>query len=136
MQQSRLPDVTPQRLQDVQTVKLVEEVAEITKRAVPNETVIVDTVIDTELEAYSLDLRRENYRVERVAKNEVVTTIPSIRKENDVTIIPVLEERLVTIKEIVLREEIHLHAEHSVETEHGEVELRKQRAVVERKPLA
>ena len=122
-------------LHDTQSVRLVEEVAEVSKRAVPTETVRVQTVTDTVTEPYEIDLRRENYRVERVAVNTVVTTIPEIRRENGVTIIPVLEERLVTIKEVVLREEIRLHPEHDVETKTGEVELRRQRAVIDREPL-
>ena len=122
-------------IKDAQTVRLVEEVAEITKRAIPTETVRVQTVTDTVSEPYEIDLRRENYRVERVAVDTVVTTIPEVRRENGVTIIPVLEERLVTVKEVVLREEIHLHPEHDVRTETGEVKLRRQRAIVERDPL-
>ena len=117
-------------------LKVVEEEVAVSKRAVRGETVRVHTETETVTQPFELNLRREDYDVAHVAKGEVVTSIPAIRKEGGITIIPVLEERLVTVKQIVLREEIHITPRHSVETERGEVELRRQKAVVERIPAS
>ena len=114
------------------TIQLVEEQAVVGKLAVPGDTVRVSTEIDTAAETVSLDVRRENYNVQRVPHNTVVTTIPEIRREDGLTIIPVLEERAVVVKQLVLVEEIHITEDHRVETVEETVTLRKQRAVVER----
>ena len=116
------------------TIKLVEEQAVVSKLAVPGDTIRVRTEIDTADETVSLDVRRENYTVERVARDTVVTSIPEIRRENGVTVIPVLEERAVVVKQLVLVEEIHIREDHRVESVEETVTLRKQRAVVEREP--
>ena len=116
------------------TIQLVEEQVAVGKKAVAGDTVRVRTEIDTAEETVSLDLRQENYTVERVAHDTVVTTVPEIRREAGVTIIPVLEERAVVVKQLVLVEEIHIREDHSVETVEETVTLRKQRAVVEREP--
>ena len=117
------------------TIKLVEEQAVVSKLAVPGDTIRVRTEIDTEDETVSLDVRRENYVVDRVPHNTVVTSIPEIRREDGLTIIPVLEERAVVVKQLVLVEEIHIREDHRVETVEETVTLRKQRAVVEREPV-
>lgn len=44
--------------------------------------------------------------VERVPKREVVKEAPAPRQEGSTTIYPLVEERLVVVKELVLREEI------------------------------
>ena len=116
------------------TIKLVEEQAVVSKLAVPGDTIRVRTEIDTADETVSLDVRRENYVVDRVPHNKVVTSIPEIRREDGLTIIPVLEERAVVVKQLVLVEEIHIREDHRVETVEETVTLRKQRAVVEREP--
>ena len=118
------------------TIKLVEEQAVVSKLAVPGDTIRVRTEIDTENETVSLDVRRENYVVDRVPHNTVVTSIPEIRREDGLTIIPVLEERAVVVKQLVLVEEIHIREDHKVETVEETVTLRKQRAVVEREPAS
>ena len=118
------------------TIKLVEEQAVVSKLAVPGDTIRVRTEIDTENETVSLDVRRENYVVDRVVHNTVVTSIPEIRREDGLTIIPVLEERAVVVKQLVLVEEIHIREDHKVETVEETVTLRKQRAVVEREPAS
>ena len=114
------------------TIKLVEEEVVLGKDKVVGDTVRVSTVTDVETFPLTETLRRENYDVERVVREQVVETIPEIRKEDGVMIIPVLEERLVVTKQLVLREEIHLKPKHSVETYEDTVELRKQRAIIER----
>lgn len=114
------------------TIKLVEEEVVLGKDKVVGDTVRVSTVTDVETFPLTETLRRENYDVERVVREQVVDTIPEIRNEDGVTIIPVLEERLVVTKQLVLREEIHLKPKHSVETYEDTVELRKQRAIIER----
>lgn len=70
--------------------------------------------------------------VERVPVDIVVDAPPEMRREGDVTIIPVVEERLVVEKRLVLVEEIHIRQRTVFQKERVEAELRKQRVTVER----
>lgn len=78
------------------------------------------------------ELSRADVTVTRVACNRDVDQAPPVREEDGVTIIPVLEERLVLRRQLVLREEIHVRRTTSTETLELPVTLRRQRAVVER----
>jgi stress response protein YsnF len=55
-----------------------------------------------------------------------------IRTENGVTIVPVLEERLVVEKQLFLKEELHIRCGVKTETVEVPVTLRSERAIVER----
>jgi len=70
--------------------------------------------------------------VTRVPVDRVVDHPPEIRTENDVTIIPILEEVLVVEKRLVLKEELHVRKTNTQDNVELPVQLRKQRAVVER----
>jgi hypothetical protein len=72
-------------------------------------------------------------RVEHVPINQVVTgAVPQVREEGDVTVIPILEERVVTRTELVLVEEVRIHREHSEYHNPQRVTLRKEVVAVER----
>lgn len=75
---------------------------------------------------------QESVEVQRVPIDRIVDEPVSIRHEGDVTIIPVMEERLVVRKELVLKEELHVRKHRSETREVGEVTLRSEEAVVER----
>jgi stress response protein YsnF len=61
-----------------------------------------------------------------------IDAAPSVRTERGVTIVPVVEERLVVEKRLVLREEIHIRQTTRTQSVEVPVTLRKQYAVVER----
>jgi stress response protein YsnF len=70
--------------------------------------------------------------VQRVAVGRVVDELPEVRYEGDVTVVPVVEERLVMRKELVLVEEIRLTRRRDMAMAEGEVVLRRERVTVER----
>ena len=74
----------------------------------------------------------ETVEVERIPINRVVDTVPQIRTDGDVTIVPVFEERLVVEKQLVLVEEVRIRRTASVENVEVPITLRKERATVER----
>ncbi len=80
------------------------------------------------------EVELDRYRVEvtRVPVGRVVETAPLARVEGDTTIVPVLEERFVVVKQLFLAEELHIR--HVVEREvvREPVALRRQHATVER----
>ena len=115
-----------------ETIPVVEETARIDKREIETGRVKVHTVVETSEQMVREALSSRNVRVTRVPRDQPVTTVPEIRTENGVTIVPVLEEVLVVEKRLILKEEVHIQQEVSEETVELPVTLRKQRAVVER----
>ncbi len=85
-------------------------------------TLTHDEVAETTLERDVLD-------VTRVPVGQVVDVAPMVRTEGDTTIVPIVEERLVMVKQLYLKEELHIR--HSVERETVQetVPLRSQYAV-------
>jgi uncharacterized protein (TIGR02271 family) len=117
---------------DEEAIPLVEETARIDKREVQTGRVQVHTVVETSEQMVREALASRNVKVTRVPVDQLVTTVPEIRTENGVTIVPVLEEVLVVEKRLILKEEVHIEQELSHEAVGVPVSLRKQRAVVER----
>lgn len=70
--------------------------------------------------------------IERVPIGRVLDGLVGVREEGDVMVIPVIEERLVTRKELVLVEEIRLTRRREVREVSAEVSLRHERVTVER----
>ncbi len=91
------------------------------RRTTSERTVVVDE-----------DLAQDSVVIERVAIGRVVEAVPPVRQEGDITIIPVVEEELVVVRRLVLREEVHLRRVTST-TRHTEtVTLREQTVTVTR----
>ncbi|WP_262271539.1 YsnF/AvaK domain-containing protein [Microvirga yunnanensis] len=113
-------------------IPVVEETATVSKRQVVTGHVRVRTVTDAVEELAHASVQREDVEVTRVPIDRVVETVPEIRTDGDVTIVPVLEEVLVVEKRLVLKEELHIRRRAKTETVEVPVTLRKQRAIVER----
>ena len=78
------------------------------------------------------ELETTEVDVVRVQIDREVDAAPEIRTDGEVTIIPVVEERIVVKRRLVLKEEIHVSRRRSVETVQIPVSLRRQQAVVTR----
>jgi stress response protein YsnF len=113
-------------------VPVVAEEIHLTKREVTTGEVRVRTTTHVVEELAQADLKQHHVVVTRVPIDRVVDQIPTIRIDDGVTIVPVVEEVLFVEKRLVLKEEMHIRR--SVETERVAVpvSLRKQEAVVER----
>lgn len=123
------------RAQTEVTIPVLEERARIDKQAVETGRVRVRTHSETTEQVLRETLRRDAVGVSRVAINRTLTEgeeIPSIRTEDGVTVIPVLEEVVVVEKRLVLREEVRIRQTTSGEDVEVPVTLRRQRAVIER----
>lgn len=131
-------ETDPQHLRElgeiIESIPIVEEELRLDKREVVTGRVRVRTVVDVVEETAQVSLNRETVEVTRVPVDRVVDEAPPIRTENDVTIVPVLEEVLVVEKRLVLKEELHIRRQIRSEDMQVPVQLRKQRAVVERLP--
>ncbi|GFE79447.1 hypothetical protein GCM10011487_14470 [Steroidobacter agaridevorans] len=89
-------------------IPLVEERARIEKRVVERNRVTIRTAMTESQQVLSETLRREQVDIRRVPVNQEVDAIPSVREEGGVVIIPIVEERAVLVKHLVLVEELHV----------------------------
>jgi uncharacterized protein (TIGR02271 family) len=113
-------------------IPLLEEEVRIGKREVATGRVRVQTTTDTVEEIARATLNEDVVEVTRVPVGREVNSAPQVRTENDVVIIPVLEEVLIVEKRLVLKEELHIRRSVTRENIEVPISLRKQRAVVER----
>lgn len=113
-------------------LQVLEERLSVEKRRKATGTVQVGT--RTELVDAVAEVELDRYRVEvsRVPIGRVVDAAPVARAEGDTTVIPVVEERLVLVKQLVLVEEVRIRHVLERETVAERVSLRRQRAVVDR----
>lgn len=117
---------------ETEILQLLDETASVSKREVVKGHVTVTTRTEVRDEIAEISLNRHNVDVTRVPVGRIVEGHPMVRTEGDTTIVPVVEERFVVVKQIYLKEELHIR--HIVEREvvTAPVQLRRQHAVVER----
>ncbi len=114
-------------------LQILDETISVSKREVVTGHVTVTTRTEVRDELAEIALNRHRVDVTRVAVGRIVEGQPMVRTEGDTTIVPVVEERYVVVKQIYLKEELHIR--HIVEREvvTAPVQLRRQHAVVERR---
>ncbi len=112
-------------------IPVLEETATIKRRKVAGGKTVVRTVVETENRLLRETLEGQRVDVERITIERVVNVEPEVRTEGDVTIIPIVEERLIVEKQLILVEEIRVHRHATSEAVEVPITLRKQRAVVE-----
>ena len=115
-----------------ETIQLLEETLHVSKRDAVTGTVRVSTRTETRDEVAEVALDRNVVDVTRVPVGRLVEAAPPVRTEGNLTVVPVLEERFVVVKQLYLAEELHIR--HRVEStvEQVSVQLRRQTATVER----
>lgn len=113
-------------------IPVIEERARIDKQVVERAVVRISTSIKQNEHVIAEPLRHEEVEIHRVPINKEVEAMPSVRQEGDVLVIPVVEERAVLVKRLVLVEELHVQrhlVEKIVETP---ISLRSTEVCVER----
>jgi len=114
-------------------IPVVEEQLEVSRERVETGRVRINKTVESKEVVVDNPLTRETVRVEHVPINQVVTgEVPRTREEGDVTVIPILEERVVTRTELVLVEEVRIHRERSEYHDPQRITLRKEVVAVER----
>jgi uncharacterized protein (TIGR02271 family) len=118
--------------QEVAAIPLVEERIRVDKRQVESGRLRVSVSVAERDEDVSVELSHDEVEVRRVPRGIPVTALPSVRIEGNVTVIPVVEERVVVEKRLVLVEEIHVRRRTVSATETVPVRLRAEQAEIER----
>jgi uncharacterized protein (TIGR02271 family) len=116
-------------------VPLVSEELRLEKRETSTGKVRVQTVVETVDELARATLEEDSLDLKRVPVGKEVVEPPAIRTEGDVTIIPIVEERMIVEKRLVLVEEVHIRRTTSARVVEMPVTLRKQKAVIESMPV-
>lgn len=114
-------------------IPLIEERARVDKRVVERAVVRISTSIKQSDHVIAEPLRHEEIEIQRVPVNKEVDSMPSVRQEGDVVVIPVVEERAVLVKRLVLVEELHVHRHVIEEIVDTPVSLRSTEISVERR---
>ena len=102
--------------QSERRIPVIEERARIEKQVVERGVVRISTSILEREEVFAEALQHQEVDIQRVSINKEVTAMPTIRQEADVTVIPVVEERIVIVKQLVLVEELHVRRKMVEET--------------------
>ena len=115
-------------------IPVLEEVLHVDVRTVEQGGARVRIGVTEHDEAVERELRQDVLSVERIPVGRVVETAPLVREEGDLTIVPVLEERLVVTRQLVLKEEIHIRRQQKTVPWKETVTLRRETATVEPMP--
>lgn len=119
---------------DEAVLPVMEEQLEISKTMRVTGRVRVETRTETVDSLVPVDLTSTHVDVERVPVDRRIDRIPDIVTEGDLTIVPVVEERIVVTRELYLKEELHIRRTERVETTEIPVSTRRQTAHVARLP--
>jgi len=113
-------------------VPVMEEQLKVGRKRVETGKVRITKVVNERRELIEEPVFGEDVEVKRVPIDRVVDgPPPPVRMEGDVMIIPLLEERVVTQKQVFLKEELHVIKRQYETTSSQEVTLRTEEAVVE-----
>jgi uncharacterized protein (TIGR02271 family) len=113
-------------------IPVIEERARVDKQTIERGVVKVSTSIKHSEHLLTQTLRHEDVEIRRVAVDREVEAMPDVRQEGDVTVIPIVEERAVLVKRLVLVEELHVHRRTVAEVVQVPVSLRSTEISVER----
>jgi uncharacterized protein (TIGR02271 family) len=113
-------------------IELVEEQLEIGKREVERGRVVVRTRVEERDEIAEIELRQDEVTVERISRGVPVETTPTVREEDGVLIVPVVEEQLVVTTRLILKEEIRITRRSRTEAVREPVRLRSEQVDIER----
>ena len=117
------------------TIPIVREEAFVTKQA-QTEQVRVRSSVEEEQVLVRDTVSREAVEISHVPIEREVSEAPRSREEDGVTIIPVIEERVIVEKRLFLVEEIHVRRTSTIEPVTVPTTLRRTRIEVERSDLS
>lgn len=120
---------------ETEVIPLVEDEVRVGTRDVVTGRVRVRTVTDTVEETVRQDLQGVSADVERVPVDRMLdpgSPPPQPRVEGSVTVVPIVEEVLVVEKRLLVKEEVRITLRDTTESVEVPVQLRRQRAVIER----
>lgn len=118
-------------------IPIIKERLDVHKRLVTTGLVRIEKLVREHEAVISEPFTAENIQVERVPMNLIVEVAPAVRTEGEVTVIPVLEEIIVTTKQLRLVEEVRITRCRSTRVYEENVTLRSEEVMIDRQsPLS
>ncbi len=117
-------------------IPLVGETLQLGKRTVETGTVRLHIAVEEQTETVEIPLTRTRWDIQHVPINKVVADAPLTRVEGATTVYPVMAERLVVTRELVLVEELRVTRMEDTEVSASEHLVRRQVVVEEHRPIA
>jgi len=91
-----------------QRIPVLEECARVEKRIVERGVVKISTSVAEHQKIIKETLQSQEVDIERIAMDRQVDSMPEVRQEDDAIVIPIIEERVVVTKQLVLVEELRV----------------------------
>ena len=113
-------------------IPVIQEQATVKKRVVETGKVKISKRVREYEELVDVPHFQEEVKVDRVPVDQFVDEAPVVRTEGDVTIVPILEERYVLEKKLVLVEELHIRKERKESHHPQTLKVLKEEVAVER----
>jgi stress response protein YsnF len=117
----------------VGVIPVVAEIADVQKRTRPVRRVTVRKRVEQERVTRAVSLDRDHVTVERIPKNQWADSPEGPRTEGDTLVVPVYAE--VMVKRLVLVEEVRITRRHDVSEVPVQLDLRREKVVVEEQNL-
>ena len=118
----------------VRHVPVIEETLQVAKEAVDRGGYRISKRVESHEELVDELLKTEHVEIERRKINTAIAdgAIPQTRQEGDTLIVPVIEEMLITVKRLVLVEEVRITRTQGTQRKPQTYTLRKEHIEVER----
>ena len=121
---------------DETVIPLIEEHLTVGKRTVTTGTVRLEKSVQEYQEQLNEPLAVRTFDVERIVLNQPIDASPEVRQDGDTTIYPLVEERLILTKQLILKEEVRVTRRETERRDTQVVTLRREHLEVERIPAA
>lgn len=121
-------------VQEPLVLPVVAEKLEVQIHKKETAKVRITTVVHEHQEVVDQPLIHEEVAIQHLPINRLVESAPQVRYEDDVMIVPVLEEVLVVEKRLMLKEELHISRRRVEVHKPQSITLRKEEAIIERIP--
>jgi uncharacterized protein (TIGR02271 family) len=120
-------------VEDAVRIPVIEEELTIGKRTVETGRVRASVVVNERDEMVDVPLTTERVEVERIPINQIVDEPQEPFYEGDTLVVPVVEERLVVQKQLVLTEEVRIRRVAETRDHQERITLRSQDVEIERR---
>ncbi|MBV9531539.1 MAG: YsnF/AvaK domain-containing protein [Bradyrhizobium sp.] len=115
-------------------LRLLAEEAKVSRESIETGRVRVAKVTRTRDHLIDELLTSSSVEVSRVPIGRLIDTMPAIKEEGDLTIVPIVEETVVVERKLMLKEELHIRRVQTTERYQQTLKLRYQTAEVTRTP--
>ncbi len=113
-------------------IPIVEEQLQVSKREVETARLRVRRDTEEHVQKVSVPLTEVRWEVEHVPVDQRVEAQPEIRQVGETIIFPLVEERMVVVRELWLREEVHVRKVTTVVEKSAEFPVKRDVLVEER----